>query len=59
MPFPLFLDSDGSIFSKLGNPKIPLTLLITPNGEVLSTHHGVTKDIEELFLHIKQIYEKQ
>ncbi len=59
VPFPLFTDSKGDIWEKLGNPKIPLTLLITPNGKVLSTHPGVTANIEELFLDITKKHKEQ
>ena len=59
VPFPLFVDAKGAKWERLGKPGVPLTLLVTNNGKILSTHPGVTKDIDEFFRHIKKVFKQQ
>lgn len=53
--FPLFPDSDNTIFDKLGDPKVPFFMVIDNGGKVLMTHSGPIKDLDAFFSQIKKI----
>ncbi len=57
--FPLFADSEAAIWERLGKPGVPLTLLITNSGKIVSMHPGVTEDVEEFFRDIQKMYMQQ
>jgi peroxiredoxin len=58
VPFPLFSDPETEIWKKFGQPGVPYTLLVTNSGKVLSIHSGTTKDVENLFRHIKKCHKE-
>ncbi len=59
VPFPLFLDTDTTIWQKFGKPGVPITLLVSGTGKVLATHSGPTEDVEDYFRQIKKFYNEQ
>ena len=59
IPFPLFPDENYIVWQQLGKPGIPCTLIIDENGKVLASHFGVTKNEEDLFRQIKDLYKQQ
>jgi thiol-disulfide isomerase/thioredoxin len=54
VPFPLFTDPDFTVHRKLGEPRAPVTLLTTRNGNVLIVHYGVIDDVDSFLLRIKE-----
>ena len=57
VPFPVIADPYIEIHKKLGKPGVPLTLVIKNSGKVMSTHTGVTEDVDELLRSLKKFLE--
>jgi thiol-disulfide isomerase/thioredoxin len=58
IPFPLFTDTDFTVYKKIGEPRTPFTILATTKGKVLLTHSGVIEDIEDFIGRIKKFHEQ-
>jgi hypothetical protein len=58
VPFPIFPDEKGEIYSALNQPFIPSILMTTTSGKVLMNHDGLIKDCDELLGKIKEILRK-
>lgn len=54
--FPLFTDTDFTVYKKIGEPRTPFTVLATTKGRVLLTHSGVVEDIDEFIGKVKKIH---
>ena len=54
VPFPVIADPYTEIHKKLGQPGVPLTLVVKNNGKVMSAHTGVTEDVDELLRSLKE-----
>lgn len=59
VPFPLFRDTDTSIWKKLGRPGLPCLIILSKSGEVLAVHFGVIDDMEGFFSKIKEFHKNQ
>ena len=57
--FPLFSDPKGVVFEKLGKPLVPFMILVRNSGEVLSTHSGLIKNMDEFLREIRKFHQKQ
>ena len=55
VPFTVIADPYTEIHQKLGKPGVPLTLVVRNSGRVVSTHTGVTEDVEEFFRTLKEL----
>lgn len=55
IPFPVLPDQNFKIHKLLGEPRTPLTLIITKDGKVLFSHVGVIKDMDDFYSKIKSL----
>lgn len=53
--FPIIKDPNFAIHKILGEPKTPLTMMVTKEGKVLFVHPGAVEDLEGFLLRIKKI----
>ena len=53
--FPVLSDPKFEIHKMLGEPRTPLTLIVSSDGRICFAHLGVIKDIETLFLDLKDL----
>ncbi len=53
--FPVIKDPNFIIHKKLGEPKTPLTMLVSKDGKVVFIHQGAVEDIESFLLLIKKL----
>lgn len=53
--FPIIKDPNFVIHKILGEPKTPLTMMVTRDGKVLFVHPGAVEDLEGFLLRIKKI----
>ena len=54
VPFPVIADPYTEIHKKLGTPGVPLTLVVKNSGKIMTTHTGVTENVEELLRSLKE-----
>jgi len=57
--FPLIPDPKMEIFKAFQSPPIPFLLLINKNGEIVLTHQGYLKNVDEFYGKIKKIVTNQ
>ena len=53
--FPVLSDPKFEIHKSLGEPRTPLTLIVSSDGRICFAHLGVIKDIEKMFLDLKDL----
>ncbi len=59
VPFPLFVDPQFDIHKKFGEPRTPYTILASNSGEVLYTHYGEVKEIDDFLSQIRKFHKQQ
>lgn len=57
-PYPVVTDSDFKIHKLLGEPRTPLTMLVTGGTHVAYVHLGTIENMDNLFLKIKELISK-